>query len=493
MRAGFDDRRRMGQLSGAGPRRRAPVIHRASAQRRHGAGGCRDGRRRRSPTACTRRLRAATKSGLASLPPITGPASAYGVIGKVMAAYADKVNAEGGINGRKLNLITYDDAYDPNKTMEMTRKLVEEDQVLLTMATIGTNTNAAIQPYLNSKKVPQLFVLSGAAAWDQPREFPWTMGFLPSYAAEAQIYAQYLLENHPRSKIAVLYQDDGMGKEYLKGLKDGLAGKIPIVAEAYIQGHGHHHRSAARQAQGLGRRRLHASSPRRNSRPWRSSESPNSAGSRCISSPSIANSYSAVTSAGGPAKCGRRRCRRRTGWRAKTRRRPATRRSANGAPSCSAMSRASASPTARPSSAIWSARLIVEVLKNCGDDLSRENIMKQARSLKGLQLPMMVPGIQINTSASRPCADRADADDALHQRPLAVLRPGAKRHRSGHRQRFLQDDLQVRHRHQARSGEPAQRQYREPDDRLVRLAPTPRSAPISPPCSTTAPACGSCR
>src|SRR6478736_4392932 len=128
--------------------------------------------------------------------PYTGPASAYGVIAKVM---------------------------------EATCKLVEEDQVLFTMATIGTNTNAAIQPYLNSKKVPQLFVLSGAAAWDQPQEFPWTMGFLPTYIAEAQIYAQYLLENHPRSRIAVLYQEDGMGKEYLKGLKDGLSGKMAIV------------------------------------------------------------------------------------------------------------------------------------------------------------------------------------------------------------------------------------------------------------------------
>ena len=132
--------------------------------------------------------------------PYTGPASAYGVIAKVMLAYMDKVNAEGGINGRKINMITYDDGYEPTKVMETTRKLVEEDQVLFTMATIGTNTNAAIQPYLNSKKVPQLFVLSGAAAWDQPQEFPWTMGFLPTYMAEAQIYAQYLLENHPRSQ-----------------------------------------------------------------------------------------------------------------------------------------------------------------------------------------------------------------------------------------------------------------------------------------------------
>ena len=174
-----------------------------------------------------------------------------------MAAYADKVNAEGGINGRKINLITYDDAYNPNKTMEMTRKLVEEDNVLITMATLGTNTNAAIHPYLNTKKIPQLFAASGAATWDQPREFPWTMGYLPSYKTEAHIYAHYILENHPRSKIAVLYQDDGMGKEYLKGLKDGLAGKMPIVAEATYETHGHHHRPPDRQAQGLGRRHLH--------------------------------------------------------------------------------------------------------------------------------------------------------------------------------------------------------------------------------------------
>ncbi len=149
-----------------------------------------------------------------------------------MAAYFDKVNAEGGIKGRKINFISYDDAYNPTKTMEATRKLVEEDNVLFILASLGTNTSQAVHPYLNAKKIPQLFVASGATMWDQPREFPWTMGFLPSYQTEAHIYSQYLLENHPRSKIAVLYQDDGFGKDYLKGLKDGLGGKIPIVAEA---------------------------------------------------------------------------------------------------------------------------------------------------------------------------------------------------------------------------------------------------------------------
>ena len=218
------------QWSGSvGPRRAAPAFRRASAQRCSGTGACHDGGagfRAGCGGPGDREIRIGVTA------PYTGPASAYGVIAKVMVAYMDKVNAEGGINGRKVNMITYDDGYEPTKVMEATRKLVEDDQVLFTMATVGTNTNAAIQPYLNSKKVPQLFVLSGAAAWDQPQEFPWTMGFLPTYAAEAQIYAQYLLENHPRSRIAVLYQDDGMGKEYLKGLKDGLGGKIPIVAEA---------------------------------------------------------------------------------------------------------------------------------------------------------------------------------------------------------------------------------------------------------------------
>ena len=164
--------------------------------------------------------------------PYSGPAAAYGVIGKVIAAYFDKVNTEGGINGRKIRFISYDDGYNPAKTMELTKKLVEEDKVLLTFAGLGTDTMAAVQPYLNASKIPQLFIASGATMWDKPREFPWTTGFQPSYQTEAHIYAEYLLENHPRGKIAILYQDDAFGKDYLKGLKDGLSGKIPVVAEA---------------------------------------------------------------------------------------------------------------------------------------------------------------------------------------------------------------------------------------------------------------------
>ncbi len=163
--------------------------------------------------------------------PYSGPAASYGVIGKVISAYFDKVNAEGGINGRKVKFISYDDAYNAAKTVELTRKLVEEDRVLLTFASLGTAPMAAVQPYMNSNKIPQLFVSTGASMWDRPHEFPWTMGWQPSYQTEAHIYAQYLLENHPRGKIAILYQDDGFGQDYVKGLKDGLGGKIPIDAE----------------------------------------------------------------------------------------------------------------------------------------------------------------------------------------------------------------------------------------------------------------------
>src|SRR5216684_3585212 len=141
--------------------------------------------------------------------PYSGPAAAYGIIGKTIAAYFNRINDQGGINGRRINFISYDDAYNPQKTVEMTRKLVEEDKVLLIFASLGTAPSAAVRPYLNANKIPQLFVASGASMWDQPRDFPWTMGFQPSYQTEAHIYAQYLLEKHPTGgRIAILYQDD---------------------------------------------------------------------------------------------------------------------------------------------------------------------------------------------------------------------------------------------------------------------------------------------
>jgi ABC-type branched-subunit amino acid transport system substrate-binding protein len=174
-----------------------------------------------------------TEIKIGNIMPYSGPASAYGVIGKTEAAYFNKINAAGGINGRKINFISYDDSYSPPKAVEQARKLVESDEVLFVFNSLGTPSNSAIQKYMNAKKVPQLFVATGATKWNDPSNFPWTMGWQPSYQAEGRIYAKYILKEKPNAKIAVLFQNDDYGKDYLKGLKDGLGGKAAamIVAE----------------------------------------------------------------------------------------------------------------------------------------------------------------------------------------------------------------------------------------------------------------------
>jgi branched-chain amino acid transport system substrate-binding protein len=173
-----------------------------------------------------------TEIKIGNIMPYSGPASAYGVIGKTEEAYFKKINAEGGINGRKINFVTYDDGYSPPKAVEQARKLVESDEVLVVFNPLGTPSNTAIQKYLNSKKVPQLFVATGATKWNEPKDFPWTMGWQPSYQSEARIYAKFLMKEKPDGKIAIMYQNDDFGKDYLKGLKDGLGAKASmIVAE----------------------------------------------------------------------------------------------------------------------------------------------------------------------------------------------------------------------------------------------------------------------
>ena len=157
--------------------------------------------------------------------PYSGPASSYGTAGKCDAAFFRMINAQGGINGRKINFISYDDAYSPPKTVEMTRKLVEEDHVFVVAGGAGTPTNTAIWKYMNDHKVPQLFVATGATKWDDPKGHPWTIGFQPNYQSEGRIYAAYILQNKPDGKIGVLYQDDDFGKDYLKGVIDGLGDK----------------------------------------------------------------------------------------------------------------------------------------------------------------------------------------------------------------------------------------------------------------------------
>ena len=170
-----------------------------------------------------------TEIKIGNINPYSGPASAYGTIGKTIGAYFSKVNAEGGINGRKVNYITYDDGYSPPRAVEQARKLVESDEVLLIFQPLGTPSNTAIQKYMNSKKVPQLFVATGATKWGDPKNYHWTMGWQPNYQGEGKIYAQYIVKNHPKAKIGVLYQNDDYGKDLLKGLKDGLGKNASMI------------------------------------------------------------------------------------------------------------------------------------------------------------------------------------------------------------------------------------------------------------------------
>ena len=177
-----------------------------------------------------------TEIKIGNIMPYSGPASAYGTIGRTEAAYFRRINAAGGINGRQIRFISYDDAYSPPKAVEQARKLVESDEVFLIFNSLGTPSNTAIQKYMNMKKVPQLFVQSGATKWNDPKEFPWTMGWQPNYQNEARIYARYILKETPSARIAVLYQNDDYGKDYLKGLKDGLgtkAASMLVAEEAY--------------------------------------------------------------------------------------------------------------------------------------------------------------------------------------------------------------------------------------------------------------------
>jgi branched-chain amino acid transport system substrate-binding protein len=178
----------------------------------------------------------ATEIKVGNTNPYSGPASAYGTIGKAIGAYFKKVNDEGGVNGRKINYITYDDSYSPPKTVEMVRKLVEQDQVAFVFNTLGTPTNSAIHKYMNQQKVPHLLVATGATKWNDPKNFPWTMGWQPNYQAEGQIYAKYVLKNVPDAKVGILYQNDDYGKDYLKGFKDALGDavrKVVVLEQSY--------------------------------------------------------------------------------------------------------------------------------------------------------------------------------------------------------------------------------------------------------------------
>ena len=328
----------------------------------------------------------------------TGPVRAAGVVGKVISAYFDKVNAEGGVNGRRIKFISYDDTYNPAKTFELTHKLIEEDRVLFMFASVGTATNAAVQSYLNANKIPQLFSISGSSMLDQPREFPWSMAYTPSYETEAHIYAQYLLENQPRSKIAILFQDDAFGRDHVKGLKDGLGGKIPIVAEVSFKVTDPTIEPQIAKLKASGADILFdATTPKFTGMAIKRTAELGWKPLHIVSSAS--KMISAVVPAAGL-------------------------RDAEGLLSASfALEGDDPLVVNDPAYRDWAAfvdryipnaskanslvvssyvlaKMMVEVLTRCGDDLSRENVMRQASSLKGLPLPMLVPGIVIDTSAS---------------------------------------------------------------------------------------------
>jgi branched-chain amino acid transport system substrate-binding protein len=336
-----------------------------------------------------------TEIKIGNIMPYSGPASAYGEIGKSEAAYFRKINSEGGINGRKINFISYDDAYSPPKTVEQARKLVESDEVLLVFSPFGTAPNTAIQRYMNARKVPQLFIGSGATKWNDPQHFPWTMGLLPSYRNEARVYVQYLLTNHPLGKIGILYQNDDLGRDYLKGLKDGLHGRIPIVAEASYES-----TDPTVDSQVVNLRASGADIVFDNSIPKLAAQAIKKAAEMGWKPTHLLSVGS--SSVGGALK-------------------PAGLDNAKGVLTATVL-KDPTDPTwkddpaykewlvfmgkyypngdktsAGPVFGYLTAQLLVQVLTQCGDNLTRENVMKQAANLKNLKLGMLLPGIEINT------------------------------------------------------------------------------------------------
>ncbi|WP_026312190.1 ABC transporter substrate-binding protein [Bradyrhizobium huanghuaihaiense] len=332
--------------------------------------------------------------------PFSGPASAYSSIGKTQAAYFKMINDQGGINGRKINLIQYDDAYSPPKAVEQIRKLVESDEVLLTFQIIGTPVNAAVQKYLNSKKVPQLFAATGASRFTDPKNFPWTMGYNPNYFVEGRIYGQYILKAHPDAKIGVLYQNDDLGKDYLNGLKAGLGDKAAkmVVTEASYEVSDPTVDSQILKIKDAGTDLFFSATT-----PKQAAQAIKKIAEMGWHPVQIVDIN--ATSVGAVLK-------------------PAGLEAAKGLISVN-YGKEPLDPTWKDDAGLkkyfdfmakyypdgdkdsnfntygyGTAQLLVHVLKQCGDDLTRENVMKQAASLKDVTNDIALPGIKANTSAT---------------------------------------------------------------------------------------------
>jgi ABC-type branched-subunit amino acid transport system substrate-binding protein len=341
-----------------------------------------------------------TEIKIGNIMPYSGPASAYGVIGKTEQAYFNKVNAAGGINGRKINFISYDDGYSPPKTVEQARKLVESDEVLFIFNSLGTPPNSAIHKYMNAKKVPQLFVATGATKWNDPKDFPWTMGWQPNYQSESHIYAKYLLKEKPGAKIAVLYQNDDYGKDYLKGLKDGLGAKAAsmiVAEESYetteptIDSHIVKLKSSGADVF------FDVTTPKFAAQAIKKAAEIDWKVLHILNNVS-ANVGSVMKPAGFDASQGI--------LSANYLKDPADSQWDNDAGNkefLAFLAKDFPEGDKTNNSVVVGyavAQTLVQVLKQCGDDLTRENIMKQAANLKDFRTEMLLPGITINTSAT---------------------------------------------------------------------------------------------
>ena len=328
--------------------------------------------------------------------PYSGPASAYGTIGKAEAAYFKMINEQGGINGRKINFISLDDGYSPPKTVEMVRRLVEQDEVLLVFQTLGTPSNTAIQKYMQGKKVPQLFVATGATKWNDPTGNPWTMGWQPNYQTETTIYAKHILQTKPNAKIAVLYQNDDYGKDYLKGLKDGLGAKANmIVAEVSYEVSEPTVDSQVVQLQGSGADVfVNITTPKFAAQAIRKAFDIGWKPVQYLNNVSVGVG-SVLTPAGldksvGLISTAYIKDPTDTQWA----------NDSSMAKFNEFMKKYYPDGSLIDNTNVYGytvAQTLVQVLRQCGDNLTRENVMKQAASLKDFAPDTMLPGIKINT------------------------------------------------------------------------------------------------
>jgi branched-chain amino acid transport system substrate-binding protein len=331
--------------------------------------------------------------------PYSGPASAYGQIGKTIEAFFKKVNDEGGINGRKVTFISYDDGYAPPKTVEMVRKLVEEDKVLLVFQTLGTPSNTAIRKYLNGKKVPQLFVATGASTWGQPKEYPWTMGWQPDYITEGVVYAKHLLANVKDPKIGVLMQNDDYGRDYLNGFKKGLgkdADKIVQVATYEVADPTVDSQIIALKNSGANAF-FNITTPKFAAQAIKKAAEIGWKPAHYLNS--VSNSVGAVIKPAGFAASQDIITARYT----KDATDPQYQKDADISVWGAFMDKYYPQGDKTSTFTVYGyavSSTLLEVLKRAGDNLTRENVMKQAASLKGVEVPLLVPGIKVSTSAT---------------------------------------------------------------------------------------------